>query len=290
MSLCDRIPIGDFMEKYVLKTNEDGSEITVRDVQLLLLEMLKDIDEVCQKHNIPYFLNGGSALGAVRHKGFIPWDDDADISMMYEDYLKFLKIVKEELSDKYIIHCYEFNKKYNVLIPAMKIRKKNTYVKEANTLLANRIKDSDGIFVDVFVYDYVSKNKLVDLPFRLLNQLLMPFIILFDNLRINPVFLKDFFLSNAKVYGRINRNSDYIGFAITWTFKSPFKPFIFKKSDIYPVQYVEFEDIKLPIANKPHEYLCMAIAPSYMTLPKEENRKPKHIVDICLDTEGDGND
>ncbi len=77
------------MESYLLKTNPDGSQITVRDVQMVLLEMLKDIDALCRKHNIPYFLNGGSALGAVRHQGFIPWDDDADISMMIDDYRAF---------------------------------------------------------------------------------------------------------------------------------------------------------------------------------------------------------
>jgi len=269
------------MEKYVLKIDQQGNEITVRDVQEVLLEMLKDIDDLCQKHKIPYFLNGGSALGAVRHKGFIPWDDDADIAMMYEDYLKFLEIVKE-LPEVYVVHCFEFNEKYNVLIPAMKIRKKGTYIKEVNKLLENRISDCDGIFVDVFVYDYCSKSKLKDLPPRLFNQALMPLIILFENIAWNPKFLKKIFYRNAIAYGKRNKNSEYIGFSLTWTFKTPFHPFIFRKDDIYPVKYVAFEDIKLPIASKEHKYLCTAIAPSYMTPPKEENRKPKHIVDICL--------
>ena len=73
------------MKEYILKTRKDGTSITVRDVQLVLLEMLKDIDALCKKHNIRYWLTGGSALGAVRHKGFIPWDDDADIGMLRED-------------------------------------------------------------------------------------------------------------------------------------------------------------------------------------------------------------
>ena len=59
--------------------------------------MLKDIDALCRKHNIPYFLNGGTALGAVRHKGFIPWDDDADISMMREDFEKIYEIPCDKL-------------------------------------------------------------------------------------------------------------------------------------------------------------------------------------------------
>lgn len=270
------------MEKYVLKTKPDGTEITVADVQSVLLVMLKDIDKICQRNNIPYFLNGGSALGAVRHKGFIPWDDDADIAMMREDYIRFIEVLKKELPEQYTFQCFDTDKRYNVLIPGMKIRKKGTYLKEVNTLLPNRCSDSDGLFVDVFVYDYCTKNKFVDLPFRLLNQILMPIMIGFDMLHINPVFLKRWFMSNARLYGNLNKGSDYIGFDLTWTFKTPFHPFIFKKEDIYPVQYVDFEDTKLPIANHPHEYLCTAIAPSYNTLPPVEKRAPKHIVDIEL--------
>lgn len=273
------------MEEYVLK-EANGIKTTVRDVQLVLLEMAKDIDEICRKNNIPYFLNGGSALGAVRHKGFIPWDDDFDIGMMYADYLRFIKVLKEQLDpEKYTFHCFHTHRKYNVTIPAMKIRRKGTYIQEVNTLLANRIKNEDGcdgIFIDVFVYDYCSNNKLVDLPFRLLNTCIMPFIVLIDNLRINPYFLKSWYYSNARIYGRMNRKSKYIGFDLTWTFNSPLKPFIFKYEDVYPTRYVEFEDTELPIANHPHEFLCVAIAPSYMTLPPVEKRFAKHTVDIDL--------
>lgn len=268
------------MKQYILKTKSDGTVITVRDVQNILLEMAKVVDQICVRHNIPYFLNGGSALGAVRHQGFIPWDDDYDIAMMYDDYKKFMRVLAKELPEDYTFHCFDTHKQYNVSIPAMKIRKKGTYIKEANTLLANRIKDSDGLFVDVFVYDYVNKNKLLDLPLRLLNMAILPFIILLDNLHINPVFLKRWYVSNARLYGALNRNSDYVGFDLTWSYKNPLKPFIFKKSDIYPVKYVPFEDTKLPIANQEHEFLCMAIAPSYMTLPRVQ--EPKHIVDIDL--------
>ena len=139
------------------------------DVHKVLLQMLKDIDVICRKHKIPYWLNGGSALGAYRHKGFIPWNDDADIAMMYEDYLRFIKALQEDLPDGYYFQCFETHKEYNVLIPAMKIRKKGTYLKEVNSLLANKCKDGDGIFVDVFVYDHCTNNKFIDLPFRIFN-------------------------------------------------------------------------------------------------------------------------
>jgi len=132
------------------------------------------------------------------------------------------------------------------------------------------------------VYDYCTVNRWIDLPFRLTNQLLMPGLVLLDNMGFNPVWLKNLFMKVARKYGEINRGSDWIGFDLTWTFKNPMSPFIFKKEDIFPTQRVKFEDAVLPIAHHPHEYLCKAIAPSYMTLPPLEARKPKHIVDIRL--------
>ena len=94
--------------KYVLKTMKDGSEVTVKDVQNILLDMIKDIDELCKKNNIEYVLTGGSTLGAIRHKGFIPWDDDMDIAMKRSEYHKFIKALKKDLDPaKYTFHCYE---------------------------------------------------------------------------------------------------------------------------------------------------------------------------------------
>lgn len=73
-----------------------------RVVQMLELDILKDIDRVCRKHNLRYWLDYGTLLGAVRHKGFIPWDDDVDISMPYEDFLKFKEIAPQELGEDYV--------------------------------------------------------------------------------------------------------------------------------------------------------------------------------------------
>ena len=110
----------------------------------------------------------------------------------------------------------------------------------------------------------------------------MPVLILIDNIGINPYLLKKLFVNNAIFYGKINKNSKYIGFDLTWTFKSPLKPFIFKYDDIYPLKYVKFEDTMLPVANNDHAFLSVAIAPSYNTLPPIDKRAPKHIVDIKL--------
>lgn len=81
----------------------------LRTFQLAELELLKKIDQICKKHYITYWLDFGTLLGAVRHKGFIPWDDDIDISMLREDYEKFLSVCKSELpADKYSFNSMGF--------------------------------------------------------------------------------------------------------------------------------------------------------------------------------------
>lgn len=68
------------------------------------MELLSDIDEVCQKYDIPYFVYFGTMLGAVRHKGFIPWDDDIDIALLREDYERLMAVLKKELPEGYVVH------------------------------------------------------------------------------------------------------------------------------------------------------------------------------------------
>lgn len=113
-----------------------------------ILEIMDNIHAVCSKNNLKYYLTGGSLLGAVRHGGFIPWDDDLDIAMPRNDYNKFLEICKVDLSDKY--YCKKIDEDLNYYHIFSKVCKKNTLFLE--------IKDSDiatniGIFVDVFPLD-----------------------------------------------------------------------------------------------------------------------------------------
>jgi lipopolysaccharide cholinephosphotransferase len=266
----------------ILKQQPDGTIITLHDLHQVLLHMMKDVDHVLRKHNIPYFLNGGSALGAYRHQGFIPWDDDIDIAMMMDDFNKAIPILEKELSERYIIHCFETRNCYNVLIPGMKIRLKGTRIEEVNELLANKCKDSDGIFVDVFVYSKVSASKILDLPLRLINQALMPIIVFFENLNFNPVWIKCWFKWNAKLYHNLNKHSKYVGFDLTWTFKSALRPFVFKEEDIFPLQEMDFEGEKFFVAKNIEAYLTTAIAPTFREFPPEHLQKPKHLKDIEL--------
>ncbi len=79
------------------KVNEKHREV--------LLELLKELDRVCKKHEIKYQLFCGSALGAVRHKGFIPWDDDLDVAMLRSEYQRFLEIAPSELGEQYFLQA-----------------------------------------------------------------------------------------------------------------------------------------------------------------------------------------
>ena len=79
---------------------------SVRDVQMKILDIMKYIDSVCRRNGIVYYIMGGTALGAVRHGGFIPWDDDIDIGMRRKDYEKFLKVVQKELPEGYHVQNF----------------------------------------------------------------------------------------------------------------------------------------------------------------------------------------
>jgi lipopolysaccharide cholinephosphotransferase len=85
---------------------------TVRDVQIKILEIMKYIDKLCRENGIVYYIMGGTALGAVRHGGFIPWDDDLDIFMTPEQYMKFKTVFEEQYSDTFILQEWKTTPDY----------------------------------------------------------------------------------------------------------------------------------------------------------------------------------
>ena len=117
----------------------------LRKLQLYQLTILKDIKKVCEKHHITYYLQDGTLLGAVRHKGFIPWDDDVDISMPYDDYLRFLEIAQNELGTKYFVQNCETDE--NFYGAFTKIRMNNTTMMPVNH---TKYHIHHGIWVDIF--------------------------------------------------------------------------------------------------------------------------------------------
>lgn len=274
------------MEPYVLKEYQDGTIVTVKDVQQIILEIAKVVDQLCDKHNIPYVINGGTALGAIRHQGFIPWDDDFDMAILREDYDRFINALKKDLPKDYTFQCFETDNRYNVTLPAMKIRKKNTYLKEQNVLLKNKCSDCDGVFIDVFVYNTVSASKIIDYPFRFINKyFFMPLIVLLENLNFNPKLLKKLFIKNAKWYGKLTKKSSYIGNEITWTYRKMKRRTMYPKDALFPTKKIVFEDTMFSIAQDEKACIITDIGPDYMTLPPENKRFSKHILDINLESD-----
>ena len=121
--------------------------------QALLLEMLKDFDAVCRKHGIHYQLFAGTALGAVRHHGFIPWDDDIDVAMLRNDYYRFLEVAKTELRDDIYLQTRETDSDYPMFFA--KLRDKYSTFHEP---MYERLKCHKGIFLDIFPFDYVKHS------------------------------------------------------------------------------------------------------------------------------------
>lgn len=125
-------------------------------IKRIEMDIMREIDRICKENDITYFLVGGSLLGAVRHKGFIPWDDDIDIGMFREDYDKFRKVCPGALADHLSYQSYREEPTSHYIFD--KIRLKDTYF---NTKFSNRFRDiENGLFVDVLVYDRTSNSSL----------------------------------------------------------------------------------------------------------------------------------
>lgn len=129
----------------------------LRKLQLIELEMIIEVDRICRKYNISYSLDGGSLLGAIRHDGFIPWDDDVDIVMLRKEYKKFYKACQKELdTERFFLQDYRTDKNY--LWGYSKMRRNNTvFLREGQ----EHVKCHTGVCIDIFLYDNVPDNSLL---------------------------------------------------------------------------------------------------------------------------------
>lgn len=128
----------------------------LRRVQLIQLDMMKEIDRICRKHNLKYNIAFGTLLGAVRHGGFIPWDDDADINMPYEDYLKLIEVVDDEIdSEKYYFRYQDKEEDCNITYAHFK-RNGTVYTKRGR----DGFKYHPGVFVDIVPLFNGAPNRL----------------------------------------------------------------------------------------------------------------------------------
>ena len=132
----------------------------IKECQAILLDIAKQFVEICDRHNITYYMLGGTLLGAVRHNGFIPWDDDMDFGVMREDFPNLLSFLGKELKYPYKLHTYRDT--VNILGQTVKIADERTVTHE---LLQEGFTPM-GINIDIFPLDHAkSDGRRFDRPF-----------------------------------------------------------------------------------------------------------------------------
>lgn len=145
-----------------MKNSKTLTNKELRKMQLLQVDMLVELDRLCRKYDIKYTMSGGTMLGAIRHKGYIPWDDDADINMLREEYEKFKKVANELNPSICFFQDHETDKNYRWGYG--KIRRTDTVFVRTGQ---EHINCKTGVYIDIFPFD--------DVPISLLGQLLQDF-------------------------------------------------------------------------------------------------------------------
>ena len=262
-------------------------EEELKKVQNIQKEILVAFDKFCQEHELHYFLVFGSALGAARHQGFIPWDDDIDVGMLREDYDKLMSL-KHLFDPQYEILTTATNKYYCNTVTH--VHKKNTtFISE----YTQHMKCHLGIPIDIFVYDKVpedeKKRKSQMLQTYFWGRLLFlkgtgkPEIPLTGVVgfiarvicMIAHFLLTIFFIPSRWIYARllkVSKKYNHMDYKVVTCFEdaTPWKDMI-SLDELYPLKRIKYEDIETYIPNKNHEILTRTYG-DYMQLPPVEKR------------------
>ena len=257
----------------------------LRELQIIELEILKEIDRICKDNNIKYYLLEGSLLGAVRHKGFIPWDDDLDIGMLRDDYDKFLKIADENLKIGFKLCCYANTKNYHLpFSKVVSLNNRGFYNKDAKSL-----KKYNGPFVDVFPLD-TSNIALGKYQIKKFNKIRKYRDILLIKVRYRIkfswkrllYFIESPFYSNKKLHEKIyklstkenKKSSKYI---INYSSSYGVAKEIFPICSFEEGISMKFEDMMVTIP-KNYNYILTRIYGDYMQLPPKNKRVSRHSI------------
>lgn len=181
----------------------------LKKLQQTLLGILDDINYVCEKYNLSYNLGGGSALGAIRHNGFIPWDDDVDINMPRKDYEKFCEVFAKEFADKYWIHTPEKTKDYGLAFA--RVRKKGTIFRSREDV--NNTEEA-GVYIDIFIIENTYNFVLMRYLHGILS-LMFGFLLSCRNFYKNKKFYLEIVQNNKKTRMAFKFKIG-IGFLLSW--------------------------------------------------------------------------
>jgi phosphorylcholine metabolism protein LicD len=248
--------------------------LIMTELQAVLLEMLKEIDGICKKNDITYYLIGGSALGAVRHNGFLPWDDDADIVMTRENWLRFEEIIDSELPPNRELMCWERTPEY----PAVFAR----YTNKETTCIVHSLGYSPiswGLMIDIFILTPIpnepAKRKKFHQYMRDYGELLNPFFPI--NLH-SSVYRYRFLKFMEKIFGN-ERVIKYIYHKIYGYSEDTCSHYSYSYSRIHIIydktifqspRYYLFEGYPLPVPTKAEEHFRILFGEDWMMLPESQ--------------------
>lgn len=269
-------------------------KIELNEQKKIMIELLEYFDRICRENNIKYSLIGGSLIGAIRHKGIIPWDDDIDVILSKSEYLKLIQILENMNDSRYKLLTINNCRGYNFPFP--KLVDKRTFVVEPRLL--NQIKEY-GIFIDIFSYSNTSNSEKIRIKdfkkIKLLNSMMSRTKLDFKNdgfkqnfLRLNKNILSKIigyrniikFLNN--IYNKYNNvDTDYV--VSNWPVYNINKE-VQKSKNIIEYTDVEFENMKIMIFKNYDEILRTTFG-NYMQLPPENQRKAHGLIAYWRDND-----
>lgn len=264
---------------------------TRRKVQLVELEILKEVKRICLENQISFWLDSGSLLGAVRHQGFIPWDDDMDIGMLREDYERFLRIAPNALNPKYQLAEWKQTPE-NHYYPFAKVRKVGTIYQESR----NTQGSENGFYIDIFPYDVFplaekeqkkAKNKIDfykkviavkhgDKPWKHLDHTNIKQFLIYLPIRAAACFVtekaKDRFDTIQQKHNPDKEFTHYYPAGAT-----RYGRWVIKRNCLEELELLPFEDELMPCPKDYDTYLTDAYG-DYMQFPPVEKRELGHMI------------
>lgn len=250
-------------------------------LQQVILIIAKDINKLCRKHNIKYFLLGGSAIGAVRHKGFIPWDDDLDIVMDNDNYERFIKVCREELNkEKYYIQ----EAFVDWPLGFTKIKLRGTIFQEPGQYV--NADNECGIFLDVFKLENAPSSILGQRWQYLCAKYLLCYCLLergwnevsglkklmmFAAYPVKISFIRNFLKNQVEKW-----NKEKTNYRLLWPLRYRFRKSFFCTDIFDEAIYVKFADTMLPIPREYDKWLTQIFG-DYMTPPPIKEQIGLHL-------------